>query len=221
MSVIVKGGGGENVKAEVDIQAPLIAQILQNLGFTADPAEGTNKQKLQTNNANLAKISDYLPHGAYVWKKLTAQGGDFVNFVVSDQSTAYPDGGTQDGYWYEKLMEGIDLKSLLGYTKLAVDRFTFASSTSCTTTVSHSLGVVPKFILLMTQDTITINGAVKYVFAELSRKYSGSNGAAAYYHSSFYALVTVSTTVTCTDTNFNFSDRSYAAGKEYIAITMA
>ncbi len=99
--VIVKAM--EDVTPEVTAQTPMISQILSNLGFTADSASGTNKQKLQTNNANLAKISDYLPHGAYVWKKLTAQGGDFVNFVVSDQSTAYPDGGTQDGYWYEKV----------------------------------------------------------------------------------------------------------------------
>ena len=61
--------GGENVTPEVTAQTPMISQILSNLGFTADSASGTNKQKLQTNNANLAKISDYLPHGAYVWKK--------------------------------------------------------------------------------------------------------------------------------------------------------
>lgn len=59
----------EDVTPEVTAQTPMISQILSNLGFTADSASGTNKQKLQTNNANLAKISDYLPHGAYVWKK--------------------------------------------------------------------------------------------------------------------------------------------------------
>lgn len=31
--------------------------------------------------------------------------GDFVDFVVSDTESAYPDGGTQDGYWYEKFNE--------------------------------------------------------------------------------------------------------------------
>ena len=197
-----------DITPEVTAQTPMISQILSNLGFTADSASGTNKQKLQTNNANLAKIEDYLPHGQYVWKKynysikpsivannkdLDSDGfyiynsddyqvtasdfslsvldggqtvgtsqtiyftykdklywsytkggtddyqfnvitnsdnlsivannyscnftgltsikftepsiGDFVNFVVSDSETAYPDGGLRDGYWYEKFNE--------------------------------------------------------------------------------------------------------------------
>ena len=39
--------------------------------------------------------------GLYVWKKLTADGGDFIDFVVSNSQTAYPNGGYKDGYWYE------------------------------------------------------------------------------------------------------------------------
>ena len=39
--------------------------------------------------------------GLYVWKKLTAESGDFITFVVSDQFTAYPNGGYKSGYWYE------------------------------------------------------------------------------------------------------------------------
>ena len=31
---------------------------------------------------------------------------DFVDYVVSDSPTAYPDGGEQDGYWYEKAIIG-------------------------------------------------------------------------------------------------------------------
>ncbi len=30
---------------------------------------------------------------------------EFIDFVVSDDSTAYPDGGEQDGYWYESVVE--------------------------------------------------------------------------------------------------------------------
>ena len=41
------------------------------------------------------------PEGSYVWKKLSAQGGDFIDYVVSDKETAYPDGGEKGGYWYE------------------------------------------------------------------------------------------------------------------------
>ena len=39
--------------------------------------------------------------GLYVWKKLTADGGDFIDFVVSNSPTAYPNGGMQGGYYYE------------------------------------------------------------------------------------------------------------------------
>ena len=134
-------GAVEDVTPEVTAQTPMISQILSNLGFTADPAEGTNKQKLQTNNANLAKIEDYLPHGAYVWKKLTTQGGDFVNFVVSDQSTAYPDGGLQDGYWYEKVVEGIP--------GIDFGTVTPTSSSLKQITINHALGIKPSYAVIL------------------------------------------------------------------------
>ena len=162
--VIVKAM--EDVTPEVTAQTPMISQILSNLGFTADSASGTNKQKLQTNNANLAKISDYLPHGAYAWKKLTAQGGDFVNFVVSDQSTAYPDGGTQDGYWYETVIkDAVDLLSLVGCTKMAVDKVTFSSrrTLKAAGSISHSLGEQPKIIIVLSpyRKTTTTNNVIE------------------------------------------------------------
>ena len=46
-----------------------------------------------------------------------------VDYVVSDSPTAYPDGGTQGGYWYDKVIE---LPSF-GANKVAVDKFTFSS----------------------------------------------------------------------------------------------
>ena len=39
--------------------------------------------------------------GLYVWKKLTAQGGALIDYVVSDDPTAYPNGGYKSGYYYE------------------------------------------------------------------------------------------------------------------------
>lgn len=237
--VIVKAM--EDLTPEVTAQTPIISQILSNLGFTADSASGTNKQKLQTNNANLAKISDYLPHGTYVWKKynysikpsivannqdLSSDGfyifnssdyqvtssdfslsildggqtvgtsqiiyftytdklywsytkggnddyqrsvttnsdnllivannyscdftgltsieftepsiGDFIDFVVSDSETAYPDSGTQDGYWYEKISN---------VSKVEVGTITLTSSTP-SLTINHSLGEIPDFVLV-------------------------------------------------------------------------
>ena len=50
--------------------------------------------------AKLAELGDR--EGLYVWEKFTAEGGDSLGYVTADTEDAYPDGGMQDGYWYEK-----------------------------------------------------------------------------------------------------------------------
>lgn len=75
----------------------------------------SNKSQLQQNNTDLQEIKTAIGNlptqaeveaeaseGLYVWKKLTAEGGTLVGYVVDDSASAYPDGGTQDGYWYER-----------------------------------------------------------------------------------------------------------------------
>lgn len=192
--VIVKAM--EDVTSEVTAQTPMISQILSNLGFTADSASGTNKQKLQTNNANLAKIEDYLPHGAYVWKKLTAQGGDFVNFVVSDQSTAYPDGGTQDGYWYEKVVEGSKGQEIILFKP---------TSQITEITVGHSLGVKPSKIALcrLSGDSGNISNSL------LCASNSGTSGYTYIFYGATYSSNTAnrlgSNYFTATDEKITFS----------------
>ena len=191
----------EDVTPEVTAQTPMISQILSNLGFTADSASGTNKQKLQTNNANLAKISDYLPHGAYVWKKLTAQGGDFVDFVVSDQSAAYTDGGTQDGYWYEKVVEGINIDE---YENFKTETVTLASQSI---DLPHTYGEVPDLVIIEADPTLIAKdttGEKGFVFAirgagmrykakptEAEKAIFKSVGLKKYYYSSAHKITTV------------------------------
>lgn len=52
---------------------------------------------------NFPSAIEAIPNkGEYVWKKLTTEGGELVDYVVSDDLSAYPDGGEQDGYWYER-----------------------------------------------------------------------------------------------------------------------
>lgn len=109
----------------------------------------SNKTQLQANNETLASIlsnvlglpsQESLKHGAYVWKKMTAEGGDFIDYVVSDQENAYPDGGEKGGYWYEKVVEG----------KAGIDfgEVTLASYAN-SITVSHKLGTTPSFVALV------------------------------------------------------------------------
>lgn len=82
-----------------------------------------------------------LKTGIYVWKKLTAEGGDFVDFVVNDTETAYPDGGMQEGYWYEKIKgtNGVDYGTV-----------TLSNANTASVNVSHSLGVIPSHTILIT-----------------------------------------------------------------------
>ena len=116
----------------------------------------TNKQQLQLNNTDLQSIlstvlglptQESVKHGAYVWKKFTAQGGDFVDFAVSNSESAYPDGGTQDGYWYERTGE-IDVPKF-GFSNVAVDKVKFSSRTALNTAISHSLGITPKLVIVV------------------------------------------------------------------------
>lgn len=68
-----------------------------------------------------------------------------AGYAVDDSESAYPDGGTQDGYWYEK---ELDL-SALGWTKCATDYITPSSNISLSSSsnpISHSLGVPPKYV---------------------------------------------------------------------------
>ena len=53
----------------------------------------------------MRKVSDHNGEGEFVWKKMTAQNGEFIGFVVNSDDTAYPNGGMQDEYWYERYEE--------------------------------------------------------------------------------------------------------------------
>ena len=97
------------------------------------------------------------PEGLYAWKKLSAQGGDFIDYVVSDKETAYPDGGEKGGYWYERVSDGIT-PEMFGCTKMAVDTFTLSSRKQCDSyPISHSLGTIPKFAFVIAETFPTAN----------------------------------------------------------------
>ena len=163
--VIVKAM--EDVTPEVTAQTPIITQIAENLGVTITTPSGTNKQILHGNNANLLNIKDNAKkEGLYVWKKLTAQGGNFIDYVVSDQEIAYPDGGEQGGYWYEKVVEDI-LFDIFGCTKMIEEEFTFTSdktsSSSSPLAIAHSLGEVPKVAILYPKAVETVPKVVNNI----------------------------------------------------------
>ena len=77
-NVINKIGGGENVNAEVATQKTDIELLAKQIASV----------QLDFNNT-------------YVWGKYTASGGDLLDYVYSTNSSAYPDKGTQGGYYYK------------------------------------------------------------------------------------------------------------------------
>lgn len=85
----------------------------------------------------------------------TSQFTDYVsdahllNYVTSDVETDYPAYGEQGGYWYERETGLTTLTAALGYTKAAVDKFTL-SATQSNPSIPHSLGITPKFVLVVT-----------------------------------------------------------------------
>lgn len=77
-NVINMIGGGENVNAEV----------------------ATQKTKIELLAKQIASVQLEF-NSTYVWGKYTASGGDLLDYVYSTDSSAYPDGSTQGGYYYK------------------------------------------------------------------------------------------------------------------------
>lgn len=165
----IGGGGGENVSAEVAVQTPLIQQIREAIVGKATLANATADKIVKGFSAYVGQElvngtldPETLKKGNYVWKELTAEGGTFRKYVVSDSESAYPDGGEKDGYWYERVVEGV----------AGVDFGTVTmASNRPSVTVEHDLGVVPSYVTIIlktpwfveSQDAIIMCGSSGYM----------------------------------------------------------
>lgn len=99
-----------------------------------------------------------------------------VDYVVSDDPTAYPDGGEQDGYWYElisnpvdladepnwiesNIREGISMFGKIGTMSEGVSGVEIQkvtpSSDVASLTISHSLGKTPTKFLIVSDSYLT------------------------------------------------------------------
>jgi hypothetical protein len=165
--------GGENIDPELTTLESTLQEILEILPFKGAMASGQ-----------------------YVWKKLTAEGGDLVEFAVSNDENAYPTSGEQDGYWHElfdpttlipeniregvdiwgiigAIKEGIDLLGITSFTKMAVSTYTVTSDTSMRrNTIPHSLGKEPSMVLVLGNPT---KGSNNYMVAFFMPGKSASN----------------------------------------------
>ena len=146
----------------------------------------------------------------------------FLDYIVSDKETAYPDGGEKGGYWYERVSEGIT-PEMFGCTKMAVDKFTLSSRKSCSGyTISHSLNAIPKFMFIIAEkkptdyyDVFQILGTNPTLSSEVNKTLI------CYYDSgTLYTDTVVTNSITSNQFKVNNSTFKYTAGIEYTVITM-
>lgn len=74
------------------------------------------------------------------WSDYTKEG-QFIDFVVSSDAEAYPNGGEQDGYWYELVEDGI-----AGFD---MGEITITGSSTTSLTIPHNLKVKPSLAVLI------------------------------------------------------------------------
>ena len=149
-----------------------------------------------------------------------------VSFVVSDKETAYPDGGVHtDGYYYEKVGGGIT-PEMFGCTKMEASTFTLASRTSVGSyTITHSLGVKPRAIVVLAIDELTVNDDVE-TFVGVTRLGNTQSGQVHFYHSTgnYYSDSNYAKGFNSIDENtavLSASYRYFGAGIKYGVLAMA
>lgn len=91
---------------------------------------------------------DYKSDGTYKYtgtKVVSEEIKEFLDYIVSDKETAYPDGGEKGGYWYERVAEG---------TKVA---YGSVNPTGDLTklVINHGLGKEPTLVIGYCESNIT------------------------------------------------------------------
>ena len=112
-----------------------------------------NDYTVGVNALYISSTTDYAP---FVVSKPST-----YEYVVSNNESAYPDGGTQDGYYYERVsgVTGID------FGKIAL------TTTQSEITVNHKLGSNPKYAILLGENLP--KGAYTYGYVACFEGYIG------------------------------------------------
>lgn len=119
------------------------------------------------------------------WSDYTKEG-QFLDYIVSDSETAYPDGGEQGGYWYERVVEGV--------VGIDFGEVTLARKAN-SVTVNHNLGVAPSWVLLVAKDVSQVKSEIFF----------NANGDV-FYNAGTYGVGTAKNTITDTKITFNKED---------------
>lgn len=168
------------------------------------------------------------PSNATLWSgmfyDITLHHGAYIGHVVNDDETAYPDGAEQDGYWYERVSEGLT-PEMFGCTKMAVDTFSFSSRGQMgTKVISHSLNDVPKMAIIIPKTKPTTNYNMFAFFGTNPYGVSGnkSNGSfASYENSGSFGTVQGNFRSEISQVGTSIMNAYYEAGVEYTLFTFA
>ena len=189
---------------------------------------GNGSGKLIAYAANPTDTS-YIP---YMYEYVDDVIDTFIDYVVSDSPTAYPDGAVHtDGYWYEKFQ--LD-PALFGCTKCAVDKFTFSERTAASSTwVNHSLGEIPKISFVISESSLSSKVQYDLYFSALWKAPFIGNNSTEEYCEAFPVIWGASNFTAnagqgiysnyLTDESIRIYGRDsyYVSGVEYTLITMA
>lgn len=183
--------------------------------WTADGKSHLYEGTYSYNPSNKTLTTDINPSGSFGINSSATKQGNFLDYIVSDSPTAYPDGAVHtDGYWYEKVVEGIP--SPAGFTKVTVDTFTPTSNQRLdTTTIEHSHGSIPTLCVVIGNPLTTSNVPFQVGAINGSKKYGIMLGEGTGYWMSGAVL---------TANNFRFHETygfNFIAGVEYTVICMS
>ena len=160
---------------------------------------------------------------------------EYKGYIVSDKETAYPDGGEKDGYWYEKVSEGIT-PEMFGCTKMVVDTYTPTANIQMgSVTLIHSLGVIPRLLIIVADNqdsyiaesyhtTLKLAFVVNWNSSSYSNFYSGavkSNTGAIQSDSTASANFTFTNRTIKSDANYSPGVYYLPAGETYKICTFA
>ena len=152
----------------------------------------------------------------------------FLDYIVSDKETAFPDGGEKGGYWYEKI---VDILGLLSCTKILVETFIPTRNISVgygTYTLNHGLGEIPKYAILLSEGATASNTLTRMLWMYIGRSGDYQTSMYEYLDSSGKTSLGVyrnsksqDSTATQITIGTDGSGQKLVAGIEYTLITMA
>lgn len=112
-----------------------------NWSMTADTITLGSQSAPYTYDPGTGRITmEGLTVPAYTFSSATITPKDIaLGYVVSNTESSYPDGGTQDGYYYERVAGGV---VGIDYGEVTI------SAETQDITINHTLGVEPKYAIL-------------------------------------------------------------------------